>query len=146
MELLLNLFWLLLAILSLGLWRKHWSQAPRHHDRTCLYRQSLFSLACVLLLLFPAISLTDDLHADQTLVEESSPYRKVIKGWFAGKISTQLGSYSAPYHLAAAPALVSPEAAVVRLPFTDGLPLPNAAVSRSSEGRAPPRISPLAHS
>jgi hypothetical protein len=69
MELLLNLLWLLLALPAFYLWRD-----------TCVWRkrcgpsplQCLLALGCVLVLLFPVVSATDDLHAMRAEMEESS--------------------------------------------------------------------------
>ena len=58
MELILNLFWLLLTIPALWLWRKRGLR--REHGNSFLL---LLSLACLLALLFPVISASDDLCA-----------------------------------------------------------------------------------
>jgi hypothetical protein len=59
MELLLNLFWLLLTIPALWLWRKRGLRSE-HENRSFLL---LLSLGCLLALLFPVISASDDLSA-----------------------------------------------------------------------------------
>src|SRR5579863_10626100 len=70
MELLLNLFWLTLALPAIWMWR----QGPvsvhqcRHFGRV----RPLVLLSCVLMLLFPVISATDDLQAMRQEMEESS--------------------------------------------------------------------------
>ena len=76
MELLLNTIWLLLAIATFLLWvpRKARS-APADRDPSSFV--AVLALACALVLLFPAISLTDDLHAEQATMEDSS--RTVMK-------------------------------------------------------------------
>jgi hypothetical protein len=82
MELLLNLLWLTLALPALWLWRResvfaqgHGTQGPASFDRLrpCLI------LSCVLMLLFPVVSATDDLHAMRQEIEESSPSKRVVK-------------------------------------------------------------------
>lgn len=67
MELLLNIFWLLLALPGYLLWR-------RHRDFGSL--RGTLTLACMLVVLFPVISATDDLYAQQQVMEESSPSRQ----------------------------------------------------------------------
>ncbi|MFZ0313114.1 MAG: hypothetical protein WAL85_10450 [Candidatus Korobacteraceae bacterium] len=68
MELLLNLIWIALAIGSFVMvTRRH----PSTGDSSGDWRSRL-ALACVLLLLFPIISASDDLHPTQALVEEAS--------------------------------------------------------------------------
>jgi hypothetical protein len=70
MELLLNLIWISLGLAALfGFLRgrrvsSQISQVP--------YRKSLFALACGVLLLFPVVSASDDLHPAQAVLEEAS--------------------------------------------------------------------------
>jgi len=61
MELLLNAIWLALAAGLLSVWRARWLPRIRGGSRE-RSRQSFVGLVCVLALLFPAISLSDDLH------------------------------------------------------------------------------------
>jgi len=67
MELLLNIFWLLLVLPGYLLWRRH---------RDFSSSRGVLALACMLVLLFPVISATDDLHALPQVMEESSPSRQ----------------------------------------------------------------------
>jgi hypothetical protein len=77
MELLLNLLWLTLALPALWLWRREsvFAQGHRRFDRIrpCLI------LSCILMLLFPVVSATDDLHAMRQEMEESSQSKRVVK-------------------------------------------------------------------
>jgi hypothetical protein len=69
MELLLNLLWLLLAVPAYCLWQN----ARDVQDRPSLNSlQCLLALGCALVLLFPVVSATDDLHAMRAEMEESS--------------------------------------------------------------------------
>jgi hypothetical protein len=70
MELLLNLLWVLLAALMLCLWVKMTRRSGS--DR----RMQLISLALLLLLLFPVISVTDDLQAAQNPAEADCCLRR----------------------------------------------------------------------
>jgi hypothetical protein len=72
METLLNLIWLLLALTSGALWAAHWRHAlfARNRRKQVLY--SAVGLMCVLLLMFYAISLTDDLLEITALVEDAA--------------------------------------------------------------------------
>ena len=72
MELLLNLAWLLLALPAYWLWRS----AKR---RSLSSRQCLLALVCVLTLLFPVISATDDLHAMRAEMEESGTGKRSVR-------------------------------------------------------------------
>ncbi len=76
MELLLNLAWLLLAIPAYRLWR---SSTPRSRDSGFSSLQCLLALGCVLVLLFPVISATDDLHTMRAEMEESPASKRSIR-------------------------------------------------------------------
>jgi hypothetical protein len=81
MEILLNTTWLLVSLGAFAYLRP-----DRYRTLSRVDRQSgvlaVLVLACALLLLFPVISLTDDLHAEQCPMEDSS--RAVIKARNSG--------------------------------------------------------------
>ena len=68
MELLLNLAWLLLAVPAYCLWR---DSRYVHARRTITSAQCILALGCALVMLFPVVSATDDLHAMRSEMEES---------------------------------------------------------------------------
>jgi hypothetical protein len=72
MELLLNLAWLLLALPAYWLWC-----ARRSTQKSSM--QCVLSLACLLVVLFPVISATDDLQAMRTEMEESSTSKRTAR-------------------------------------------------------------------
>lgn len=75
MELLLNAIWLAVAITFLAVWRLRWLPQLRACSADQRKWQSFVGLICVLALLFPAISLTDDLHPTEfTLADTKSLY------------------------------------------------------------------------
>lgn len=74
MELLLNLAWLLLALPAYWLWRASRS-APAAKFKSL---QCLLALACMLVILFPVVSATDDLHAMRAEMEESPAGKRSI--------------------------------------------------------------------
>jgi hypothetical protein len=76
MELLLNILWLLLAVPALLIWRRRTAScgAGSYGGFSCF-----FVLGCVLLLLFPVVSASDDLHPICAEIEESSPTKRVVK-------------------------------------------------------------------
>lgn len=75
MELLLNLAWLLLALPAYWLW--HDSRiVPATRKFTAL--QCLLALGCMLVVLFPVVSATDDLRAMRAEMEESSTNKRSI--------------------------------------------------------------------
>ena len=76
MEVLLNLAWLLVAIVALARWLSQSRRGASGAISLCL---QFIALVCALALLFPAISATDDLHATQLAVEASDVARKVLR-------------------------------------------------------------------
>lgn len=90
MELLLNLFWLLLAMPAFWLW---------HYSRTASTRRKaspfycLLALGCLLVILFPVVSATDDLCALRAEMEES-PASKRSVGQSSGDKSAPSSSRS----------------------------------------------------
>ncbi|MGA2984035.1 MAG: hypothetical protein ABSG32_09480 [Terriglobia bacterium] len=76
MEVLLNTIWLLVAIGAFLFWRpEKYTRTPTARDHKKSF--GILALACALVLLFPVISLTDDLHAEQVTMEDSS--RAIMK-------------------------------------------------------------------
>jgi len=73
MEVFLNSIWLVVAIGAFLFWQTERESQRRDHSG----RFRFLALACALVLLFPVISLTDDLHAEQAAMEDSS--RSVMK-------------------------------------------------------------------
>jgi hypothetical protein len=72
LELLLNLCWLLLIGPGIYLWLRQ-----RRHAKPIL--QFSIALVCLLFLLFPVISATDDLHTMRQEMEESGPSKRALK-------------------------------------------------------------------
>jgi hypothetical protein len=82
-ENLLNFCWLLLALAALAAWLR----LAAHRRRAGL---GLIALLCILALMFPVISATDDLHPAAQAIEDSS--RRTQRGlsaihWFATHIN-----------------------------------------------------------
>jgi hypothetical protein len=77
MELLLNLFWLTLAVpaLWMGYRKSVYGKDRRRFDGI----RPVLLLGCALMLLFPVVSATDDLHAMRQEMEESSPSNRIVK-------------------------------------------------------------------
>ena len=75
MELLLNLLWLLLVMPAFWLWR-YSRTAPERRSASPLH--CLLALGCLLVILFPVISATDDLHAMRAEMEESPTSKRSV--------------------------------------------------------------------
>jgi hypothetical protein len=73
METFLNLVWLVVTVVAVWLWRFRWTTSrrnPRHSTR-----MEAVAMVCALALLFPVISLTDDLHPETVAVDAASGKR-----------------------------------------------------------------------
>ncbi|MGC2450022.1 MAG: hypothetical protein WA477_20400 [Candidatus Sulfotelmatobacter sp.] len=75
MELLLNLAWLLLALPAYWLWR---GSRTAQGGRKFTAAQGLLALGCLLVMLFPVVSATDDLRAMRAEMEESPTSKRSI--------------------------------------------------------------------
>jgi hypothetical protein len=75
MELFLNLAWLLLALPAFWLWRDSRTACAR---RTISSFQCLLTVCCMLAILFPVVSATDDLRAMRAEMEESPASKRSV--------------------------------------------------------------------
>ena len=73
MELLLNLAWLLLAVPAWWLW------CGRKPSRKVSSLHCLLALGCMLVVLFPVVSATDDLRAMRAEMEESPEGKRSVR-------------------------------------------------------------------
>jgi hypothetical protein len=74
-ELALNLVWLCVAIVGLKLLCRSLSRAEALSDRPPNHWRKIVAMSCALVILFFVISMTDDLHDQEILVEESKSSR-----------------------------------------------------------------------
>jgi len=134
----LNLLWLLTALAGFVLWWARWS-SPEPEKRGNRSRVSFLALSCVLFLLFPVISLTDDLQEIAAVAEYSGSSPRAFqnsKGAFPG--SAPAKKSAAFVFLDVAP-LLSPSASFWH-PVVPAGPVPvRSAPRRPAQGRAPPR-------
>jgi hypothetical protein len=77
MELLLNVLWLMLALPALLVWRRQ-AAFSRSSGKQC-HSRSFVLLGCLLALLFPVVSASDDLHPISAEIEESGPFKRTVK-------------------------------------------------------------------
>jgi hypothetical protein len=74
MELILNLVWLFIALALVCFWRTHWVHQRLGRSRGRMQEWSAVSLALVLL--FFAVSMSDDLHSEIVALEELSANKR----------------------------------------------------------------------
>jgi len=139
MELLLNLVWLLMAAGVLWTWRTRWVHQRQRRIGVSLREWTAVSVA--LILLFFAVSMSDDLHMEMALFEDSATSRRSSSHSIEAQHPT--AHSSAALHgagAAIAPSIVETETspcafrclaivASARFEFLDGAP---------PSGRAPP--------
>jgi len=88
MELLLNILWLMLVVPATWLWLRD----PAHSNNSggLIRVRPLLLLVCVLTLLFPVVSATDDLHAMRSEMEEPGLCKRVLRQGADDKTSSWL--------------------------------------------------------
>jgi hypothetical protein len=129
MELLLNLAWMLLALPAYWLWLRG---TRRFNSLQCL-----LALGCLLVLLFPVISASDDLHAMQTEMEDSSTGKRAVRQAGSDKNSAWANRLQGPpAAVANAVQLATPKIGWLEVAVTRVSPLARPCVFQS--GRAPP--------
>jgi HAMP domain-containing protein len=134
MELLLNLVWMLLALPAYWLWRRG---AATRVARRVSALQCLLALGCALVLLFPVISATDDLHAMRAEMEDSSISKRTVRPAGSEKNSAWVKRLQAPpAAVASAGWLAAPE--VGRLEVSVVRVSPRAGSGVLHAGRSPP--------
>ncbi|HSY59103.1 MAG TPA: hypothetical protein VK795_06050 [Terriglobales bacterium] len=74
MELFLNLLWVLIATGVIAVWRNCWLPEAQVSRREPFREWT--AMGCALVLLFFAVSLTDDLHSNVSLLEDCSSSRR----------------------------------------------------------------------
>ena len=77
METILNFLWLAVTLTIAGVWSFRWLPSQQH-PRMRMRREAI-ALVCALALLFPAISLTDDLHPESVAVDAASGKRNACQ-------------------------------------------------------------------
>jgi hypothetical protein len=97
MELLLNLLWLMLVLPAVLIWRgQSVCSKSLSHPRSF---RAIVLLGCLLVLLFPVVSATDDLHPIRNEIEESSSSRRAVKQALGPQTSDWSNFGSPPVHL-----------------------------------------------
>jgi len=130
MEVLLNSLWVLLALATILAWGRHARHAGAGHAHRFV------ALVCMLLLMFPVISATDDLHPAAQDIEDSS--QRTQKAW------TGIRSHVTYVPHSATPALplISSRVSLVFALFDWLRParvsIPHPGVVFSDQGRSPP--------
>src|SRR5262249_43464782 len=133
MELLLNLVWLLLVLPAFCVWRLAKSSPETSKQSPYCW----LTLACILILLFPVVSATDDLQAMQPEMEESSS-QDALGNPHHGKVLASARTVCDSFAFPAGVGCLRPESAVSGS-VTQPIMLPSAVhFVLTRVGRAPP--------
>ncbi|MGO9269427.1 MAG: hypothetical protein ACLQOO_04075 [Terriglobia bacterium] len=132
MELILNLGWLLLAVACYHFW---WPRRRRSGAGTTRGFRGLLALGCALVVLFPIISVTDDLHAEQAVMEDSSA--RLGKMWGNTHSAASAGQHFSTLRTILPSHFPDPRRVVGRVLVTDPSS-PCVGVNSPRFGRAPP--------
>ena len=133
MEIGLNFLWLLLAVAAFLVWGR---EAARPSTRP--HALKLAALGCALALLFPVISVTDDLHAQQAVMEDSNPSKRTLQA--ASHAPIHVPKLGHPL-IAEAGLVVSLPVLMVLGNITSAfLATPSFFAADSHRGRAPPSL------
>lgn len=141
MELALNVFWLVIAAVSVALWRPLSSPLVARFRHRIRPPKVLTALICALAILFPSISITDDLHAEQLVLEYTNPFKQTLKNSQKSHGFSGLGKFNPPAAQAAhtAPSLFFNGLAGHVAPFDETLQ--SQTLLSCPESRAPPSVS-----
>jgi hypothetical protein len=137
MELLLNILWLLIAVGLLGTWRMSWVHQRRRSARHSLQEWSAVSLALVLL--FFAVSMTDDLHSEIVALEECSTSKRELVCSANVHALPQSGTalHASSWAIVPPVPFVGPSGSLQKLELATQISLPILPSSHAS-GRSPP--------
>jgi hypothetical protein len=105
MELFLNLLWVAIAVIVFGFWRTRWLLERSENRRNPLREWTAF--ACALVLLFFAVSLTDDLHSELIIFDECCASRRHSSALVCPHHSPQDGLFKRHSGAGVLPAVVS---------------------------------------
>jgi hypothetical protein len=134
MELTLNLLWLLLAIPAIWVWRSAPSQRSSSDGQSL---RRLLILGCVLMVLFPVVSATDDLQAMRPEMEEAGA-RDALGNPHHGRLLVSPDCPGDTFALLARRFLLRPEATARALAVQAPVVLWFESVVTTRVGRAPP--------
>lgn len=140
MELALNLVWFFVSLAAFALLEWRWYQPGIQASVPVPRWKSVVQLVCALVILFPVVSLSDDLHEQAIAVEESQPRPLIAKA----ELAKSSGAHSSAAHLQM-PIWAEPRASSTSIRPIGRveellLSTPANFLSRPRIGRAPPTV------
>jgi len=131
MEGTLNLLWLVIAVAALVVWRAQWLRSWRRFAPL-----GAVALGIALVMLFPEISITDDLNAEQAVMEESS--RATMKARHATQRCLSAGKQTVHFAVRIHPGLPAVAWIVIGTITSPEAPLLSWGLVLTSQARSPP--------
>jgi hypothetical protein len=135
MEVLLNILWFALCNLAAWYWLQRWRRGSQPQGLAV----QLSALACMLVLLFPVISATDDLYAAQ-LPFETSVTQKSSKGSSSGRSLSPHADRHCPSAVFTRTFSLAAAVRIGVITENDALPVYPNSISQPPQDRAPPAI------
>jgi len=133
MEVLLNILWFALCNLTGLCWLQRWRRNGRPRGGAL----QLSALVCVLVLLFPVISATDDFYAAQ-FAFETAVTQKSSKGALSVRSLLPRRDHHYPTAAFTSAFCLSARVRVAIIPANHGLPVFSLSISHPPQDRAPP--------
>lgn len=136
MELLLNLVWLTLALPAIWMWRRE--PARVRYARTYRRLGPFLLLMCVLVLLFPVVSASDDLHPISAEMEECNPFKRTVKQLSSNSSATSLAHLGRVFSRTISDSWICPSHEVCALVSPSSFIIPELRTVCRRDSRAPP--------
>ena len=138
MELLLNIVWLMLALPAYWIWRREAGTTCGGNAGKSI--RSVLVLSCILMLLFPVISATDDLHFIRPEMEESTSSKRALKQAANDKALNSLKVAPPPLAVSADLTPLGPTVCACGLVFISAVTSPLSISHESLSLRGPPAL------
>jgi len=139
METTLNLLWVIVSFVSVGLWAFRW-RAVWSVARSRVLAEAI-ALGCALVLLFPSISVTDDLHPEIVAVDAALGKRRISQLiTHASHNEAAAAQWKSHLSFAVLPCLGTPcDLTVAAVVFSEPVASP-LSYSSTLHGRSPPAL------
>jgi hypothetical protein len=139
METILNLIWLAVTLAGVCVWRFRWFPS-RGNQRKRIFPEAVAAL-CLIALLFPVISLTDDLHPEIMIAECVSGKRNLCQIIARGPLTAAPAAASHVHSLAAVMMCPTARPDLIALGTVAQSGILHIAISSSTPlGRSPPAV------
>lgn len=140
MEALLNVLWLVIAVLAFAGWKHQLVPSSGKTRRRHQVLGPFLALTCALAILFPAISVTDDLHPALFVVDDAAASRRGVTAAADSHGRVNYGALAFPPALVSASFRVPGRRDVIESLLSMDSFCPDCFLPRAASERAPPLI------